>query len=150
MHDMVNELGIEKDQIISRDQAITWFSTWYPKIKRGTISAHLIRLSTNAPSRIHHHPKPGDDDLFFQIDGSHFRLYELASDPSPIYERPPINIISKSDGDSSEPRGEFAYESDLRDILAKNLSSWSQISIFTRRKASRVLSTRLITALSTS
>ena len=72
MRDMVADLEVQKGQVFSKDQVLTWFAEQYPKIKEGTISAHLIRLSTNAPSRVHYSAKPGDDDLFFQVDGSHF------------------------------------------------------------------------------
>lgn len=71
--------------VFSKQQAIEWFAMNFPKIKTGTITAHLIRLSTNAPSRTHYSAKPGEDDVFFQVDGSHFRLYQPAQDPSPIY-----------------------------------------------------------------
>ena len=91
MHEMVNAIGFKKGEIFSKDQVVTWFAEHYPKIKKSTISAHLTRQSTNAPSRIHYRAKPGDDDLFFKVDGSHFRLYDPENDPPPIYagsERP--------------------------------------------------------------
>ncbi len=74
--DFVTNQNITAGQIISKDQVISWFKGDYPKIKLGTISAHLIKMSTNALSRIHFNLSlTGDDDLFYQIDGSHFRLY---------------------------------------------------------------------------
>lgn len=117
MRDMVKKLGLNKGQVISKEQVIAWFAQNYPKIKQGTISAHLIRLSTNAPSRVHYKAKPADD-LFFQTDGSHFRLYDPQSDPAPIYEGPPV----PPENGEQEPTAEFAYESDLRNFIAKNLS----------------------------
>ena len=51
MRDMIEELGVNRDQVISKDQALRWFADKYPKIKQGTISAHLIRFSTAKPSR---------------------------------------------------------------------------------------------------
>ena len=52
----------------TRKEVIAWFNTNYPKIKNGTINAHLILLSTNAPSRIHHNANPNRGiDLFFQL-----------------------------------------------------------------------------------
>lgn len=122
MWDMVEELGIKEGKVFSKDQVLAWFARRYPKIKKDTISAHLIRQSTNAPSRIHHHGKPGDDDLLFQIDGSHFRLYNPQSDPPPIYgdlgqpETPDLVPVEEP-----EPPAEFAYETDLRNFLSKNL-----------------------------
>ena len=137
LKDFVFKQNITVGQIISRDQVISWFKENYPKIKLGTISAHFVKMSTNAPSRIHWNLSlTGDDDLFYQIDGSHFRLYEKGNDPIPIY------IKSVNDNESSGQEGSsynhdensdetseglsqqtgFAYESDLRDFLAKNLT----------------------------
>lgn len=139
LKDYVIKHNITAGQIISRDQVVSWFKANYPKIKLGTISAHLLKMSTNAPSRIHFSVNSnGDDDLFYQIDGSHFRLYVKGNDPIPIYKGVVDSPISDeggealSDGDGvelSDEGGEefseqtgFAYESDLRDFLAKNLT----------------------------
>ena len=128
LKDFVTKHNIMAGQIISRDQVVSWFRENYPKIKLGTISAHFLKMSTNAPSRIHYSVSPtGDDDLFYQIDGSHFRLYEKGNDPLPIYIKsnsvvvvdPPIPV--EGGEELSEQTG-FAYESDLRDFLAKNLT----------------------------
>jgi len=86
MRDFVSEMGIVKGQVITRDQVISWFKTHYSMIQSNTVAAHLIMMSTNAPSRVHYKANPnGDDDLYFKIDGSHFRLYEPGNDPPPIY-----------------------------------------------------------------
>jgi hypothetical protein len=126
MRDMVSDLALQKGQVLPRERVIAWFSQRYPRIKRGTITAHLILLSTNAPSRVHHNAKP-EDDLFFQIDASNFRLYDAASDPAPIYPGEPKQSLEAAAAmahaaEEPEPPSEFAYESDLRDFLAKNLS----------------------------
>ncbi len=124
MRDMAETLALQPGQTFTKQQAVAWFAEHYPKIKIGTINAHLVRLSTNAESRIHYNAKPNEDDLFFQIDGSHFRLYDPNNDPAPIR-----SAEDKSGGETwrqedQEPQGsaEFAYESDLRNYLAKNLS----------------------------
>lgn len=126
MRDMIEELGLEKGQIIQRHQVQNWFQKRYPKIKDGTISAHLIRLSTNARSRTHYSAKPHEDDLFFQIDSNHFRLYDPALDPTPIYEQQKADLLLTSDEPQEpelvEPLREFAYEKDLQNFLAKNLA----------------------------
>ena len=123
--DMIKDLTIQKGEVIERDKINSWFKTKYPLIKPGTISAHLLRLSINAPSRIHYNVDPnGKDDLLFQIDSKKFRLYAKSSDPDPIY------FIQEEDGkvtpehEESEEgnRSEFAYEKDLQNFLAKNLS----------------------------
>ena len=117
MQEMVDEIGLQKGEILSRDRVVSWFARRYPKIKKATISAHLLRMSTNAPSRVHYHGKPGDDDLFFQIDSSRFRLYDPEKDPTPIYEGAFPEVETT---DEASPR-EFAYEQDLQNYLAKSL-----------------------------
>lgn len=123
MKDMVKELGLEKGQKLSRAEVKSWFKLNYPRIKDGTISAHLLRMSTNAPSRIHYGIDPsGADDLLFQIDGSHFRLYEPEKDSSPIYEKVERDeIVDDTIEPEDEIRTEFAYERDLKNFLTKNL-----------------------------
>ena len=122
MRDMVKELGLNKGQILIKNQVITWFEKHYPKIKVATVSAHLIRLSTNAQTRVHYKAKPADD-LFFQVDGSHFRLYDPKSDPPPIYESSEVVSDHKLiENEEQETVSEFAYESDLRNFISKNLS----------------------------
>jgi hypothetical protein len=81
-------------------------------------------LTTNNKNRLHHPVKDGEDDLFFQLDPSRFRLYQSSSDPSPISAA----TIDVNEQDFVAPRAddvrsdsEFAYEHDLRDYLAKNL-----------------------------
>ncbi|MCC7164628.1 MAG: DUF91 domain-containing protein [Anaerolineae bacterium] len=129
MRDMVTALGLQKGQILTRQEVLAWFKTKYPKIKAGTVNAHLSRMSTNAPTRVHYSAKK-EDDLFFQIDGSHFRLYDPATDPPPIYEgsaptsegSSPVVSDQAEESEGTESPTEFAYERDLRNFLAKNLS----------------------------
>jgi hypothetical protein len=107
----------------TRPEILKWFQQNYPKIKQGTINAHLIIMSTNAPSRVHHTLRPnGADDLLFQIDGSRFRLYDHNQDPPPIYGPDDLPNQLPPSEDESQGSAEFAYESDLRNYLAKNLS----------------------------
>ena len=124
-HDMVEELAVQKSDILERDKIISWFRQKYPLIKQGTISAHLVRLSINAKSRIHHTVNQGEDDLFFQIDTKKYRLYDSASDPSPIYTKSQDSqeeeiIVTEIENPTEE--NEFAYERDLQHFLARNLS----------------------------
>ena len=123
IRDMISALAPKSGQQFSRDDAVDWFAQHYPKIKEGTISAHLIRFSANAPSRLHYSVK-ADEDLLFQIDGSHFRLYDAAIDPAPIHSKSDAAVSQERFIEPSEVQtpSEFAYESDLRDFLAKNLS----------------------------
>ena len=122
MREMVEDLALKPGEVLSRERVQSWFRSKYPKIKPGTIQAHLIRMSTNAPSRVHYHGKPGTDDLLFQLDGSHFRLYSPAEDAPPIKEDGQAPADDHAELEEGEVRGsEFAFEADLRDYLANNL-----------------------------
>ena len=131
MQDMAEELGKDPSAVFTKQMALSWFSKNYPKIKSGMVTAHLTRLSINAPSRAHYGAKPGDDDVLYQIDGNHYRRYRPGEDPQPIYtispRSQPLNALIGEDEDESPPEpqtgGEFAYEADLRNYLAKNLAS---------------------------
>ena len=123
--DMANDLSLQKGDILERDRINSWFKQKYPLIKPGTISAHILKLSINAPSRIHYNvDQNGRDDLLYQIDSKKFRLYDPSSDPDPIYSKPKEHEITKGElKNSNEENGnEFAYEKDLQNFLAKNLS----------------------------
>jgi hypothetical protein len=103
-----------------REQVLDWFQSRYPFVKEGTIAAHLIRLSTNARSRLHYNVRTdGSDDLFFQVDGSRFRLYEPGIHPAPITLT--SSSLQPSPEVGSSEASQFAYEHDLRDYLARNL-----------------------------
>jgi hypothetical protein len=123
IRDMISALAPRPDQHFTREEAVEWFATNYPKIKEGTVIAHLIRFSTNVATRLHYSAKP-DEDLLFQIDGSHFRLYNASTDPAPIHSKADATASQEKIIEPTEVQSpsEFAYESDLRDFLAKNLS----------------------------
>lgn len=117
--DMIKELGIKKGDVIKREQFFSWFKEKYPKIKDGTISAHLLKMSINAPSRIYYNVHSnGEDDLLFQIDSQKFRLFDPPSDPEPIYKKQ--DVIIEPDDEPLEV-SKFAYEKDLQNFLSKNL-----------------------------
>jgi len=124
MKEMIPALNIEKGTTFTRSRVKAWFSEHYPKIKEGTINAHLIRLSTNAASRTHYNTKEGADDVFYQLDSSNFRLYSPEVDPKPIYEKVAVDE-AEGDNDSSAEQStqEFAYERDLQNFLIKNLDA---------------------------
>lgn len=121
MFDMIDEFNLGEDKKFKREQAVQWFAENYPKIKKATITAHLMRLTTNANSRIHHNPIPGEDDKLFQLSSDEFRKYQPEKDPAPVYQSdiPEQNEVEAEDQSASE----FAYESDLKNYLSKNLST---------------------------
>ena|SRR5690606_21563425 len=81
MQEMIPALGISPGDTFTRDQAVQWFAENYPKIKQGTIAAHLVRLSTNVRTRLQYSVRPdGSDDHFFKIDSSTFRIAKNISE----------------------------------------------------------------------
>lgn len=122
---LIERKPLDEGGLFTRQEILAWFQEHYPKLKRGTVNAHLIVMSTNAPSRIHHNLRPnGGDDLLFQIDGSHFRLYVKKSDPPPIYKlvsEPGSAEDADNEEDATIEPHEFAYENDLKNFLANNL-----------------------------
>lgn len=120
MQEMIPAMGIKQGDIFNREQVVKWFAERYPKIKQGTVAAHLTRLSTNAPSRVQYSVKAdGSDDHFYKIDSRNFRLYIAGADPAPITDHTAAE--ETLDTEEKEGTGEFAYERDLRDFLARNL-----------------------------
>ncbi len=123
MKDLVVDLAMKKGDRVTENQVIAWFNEKYPRIKQGTITAHLIRMSTNARSRLHYSAKPIEDDLFYQIDGSTFRLFDSENDPSPLVKG--VHVVeegNEADIELEEEKNEFAYEKDLQNFLSRNLS----------------------------
>jgi endonuclease len=122
LRDMLKELAPERHDVFTREQATSWFAQHYPRIKEGTVTAHLLRFSTNARSRVHYNPRP-DEDILFQLDRSRFRRYDQATDPEPIRDGHAAAVPTDDTDDAVlEAPSEFAYESDLRDFLAKHPS----------------------------
>jgi len=123
MPEMIDQLAPRPDAIFTRQDALNWFREHYPKVKEGTVSAHLLRFSTNAKSRHHYSPRP-DEAKLHQLDGGRFRLYDPQRDPEPLPDdgsRPETEEDVEDEG-APDGDGKFAYESDLRDFLARNLA----------------------------
>jgi endonuclease len=125
MHDFAKDEKIVPGKTFTKEQVVSWFKKHYPLIKVSNVSANLIMMSTNAPSRVHYNVRAdGGSDLFFQTGPSQFRLYDPATDPPPIQKG---SISPGPDGPEVDGGGEtegreFAYEHDLRDFLARNLT----------------------------
>lgn len=123
---LIERKPLDQGGHFTRQEILEWFKEHYPKLKRGTVNAHLIVMSTNAPSRVHHNLRPnGADDLLFQKDGSSFRLYVKETDPAPIYKTDAGLDTPKDDengDDTVAETHEFAYEKDLKNFLVSNLN----------------------------
>ena len=132
MPEMIDAFCHDPGQTFTRQQAIQWFKERYPKVLPNTIVCHLIRFCTNAPSRYHYSVRRPEEDLLFQVDSANFRRYEPSTDPPPLERNESGSVDSTPEEDPEtelDPRAlepstgkEFAYEHDLRDFLAKNLS----------------------------
>jgi hypothetical protein len=93
-------------------------------VKEGTITAHLIRFSTNDKNRLYYGLRDdGTDDIFFKLDGSRFGLYEPGGDATPIHKGGIIQDTASTQlaDEQNIDDSQFTYEDDLRDYLAQNL-----------------------------
>lgn len=116
---------INKDDKFNRTRIKEWFRINYPKIKIGTIDAHITVMTVNAPSRIHYNVhSDGSDDLFIKLDDGYLRLYDRKNDPTPIYKDDENKMLKDEHDEETieESSKEFAYEQDLKNFLAKNLN----------------------------
>lgn len=124
LQDMIQEFDLKPGDIFTKEQTLAWFQHNYPKIKQGTVVAHLLRFSVNAPSRVHHlSTTPEQDDWLYQIDNRTFRLYVPVTDPPPIYIHTVQEDIDRRQQqiDNETQATDFAYKHDLQRCLAKNL-----------------------------
>lgn len=122
MIEMVDDINLKPNQVISRKEILLWFEKHYPLTKSNTIRAHIRRMSTNDKSRLNHSPKHSDD-LFFRIESDRFRLYEAEKDPNPIHTEDDIHLDNQEEvfEETENDLSEFAYERDLQSFLVKNL-----------------------------
>lgn len=122
---------LEMGQVFRMRDAITWFAEHHPDKKPGQIE-HMVRLSAvNSRTRVNHSSIKPDSghDLFFMVDARTYRRWDPAADPAPIYPEAVLNDRTEGEEDDEvdeiKAEGsatEFAYESDLRNFLAKNLN----------------------------
>lgn len=134
LKDMLKDLGLKPGQVFTTSRAVQWFADHYPKLKAGSIRAHLVQASINDRSRLHHPATNETDDLLFKVASGQFRLYEPGKDPAPIHELVEGDVAREEaltqdadddqvDGAGEAPPGssEFLLEKDLQKYLARNL-----------------------------
>lgn len=128
LKEFVKNKNIGKTDRIQRSVIRKWFQQNYPKIKIGTIDAHITRMTINAHSRIHYNVfSDGSDDLFIQLDNGELRLYDKEKDTSPIYKKDKSESLEEIEENfenelsNSTTIKKFAYEKDLQNFLSKNL-----------------------------
>lgn len=125
---------LSSSKVFNKSQPAHWFSQHYPKIKRNTVHMHVEGMSTNSRNRKHHpNIRPGSGhDLFYKLGPDEYRLWDKDTDPEPLYKdtleaHPPTNVDVRPDDEADEENNAaastaFAFERDLRNYLARNLS----------------------------
>ena len=131
LKDMLEDWKLQPGQVFTTSRAIEWFAQRYPKLKPGSIRAHLVQASTNDRSRLHHPATNESDDLLFKVASGQFRRYVAGTDPAPIHElvegdvarEEAIEAGAEEDEVSEALPGssQFALEKDLQRYLAENL-----------------------------
>jgi hypothetical protein len=137
LKDMLASWNLQPGQTFNAKRAVDWFAANYPKLKSGSITAHLVQASTNDPSRLHHTATNATDDLLFRVGPREYRLYEAGKDPAPIHLPNKVQLPSagggtvtvtddddEADASAYEPlpgSSQFALERDLQRYLADNL-----------------------------
>ncbi|MES2869227.1 MAG: endonuclease NucS domain-containing protein [Pseudomonadota bacterium] len=132
LKDMLKSWNLQPGEVFTAARAIQWFKSHYPKLKPGSIRAHLVQASTNDPSRLHHSSTNSTDDLLYKISPGEFRRYEATKDPAPIREMVEGDIAAQEtdqteheldchDEASLPGSTEFLLEKDLQLYLAENL-----------------------------
>lgn len=137
LKDMLAFWNLQPGETFNAKRAVSWFAEHYPKLKSGSINAHLVQASTNDPSRLHHTTTNSTDDLLFRVGSREYRLYEPGKDPSPIHLPDKVQLPRTGGGsvmvaDDDDDAGgapdaavagssQFALEKDLQRYLSDNL-----------------------------
>lgn len=134
MKRFIGETNLTPGKKISKATLAQWFRINYPRIKPNTVTAQITLHTTNHKSRVYYGATVRND-LFFQTDSGTIRLYEPLTDPGPIYANGADAVGASTARDIETPDdasdveepvaegSEFAYESDLKNYLAANLTS---------------------------
>lgn len=138
LKEMLAAWKLQPGETFPAQRAVDWFAQHYPKLKAGSIIAHLVQASTNDRSRLHHPATNTTDDLLFRVGSREYRLYVAGVDPVPIHQAAKVQVAT-ADGKSisvvqeqEEDAGtlvdaalagssQFALEKDLQRYLADNL-----------------------------
>ncbi|MDI9853674.1 endonuclease NucS domain-containing protein [Comamonas sp. 17RB] len=137
LKEMLAEWDLKSGETFLAQRAIDWFAHHYPKLKAGSIHAHLVQASTNDRSRLHHPATNATDDLLFKVGSREYRRFEPSTDPAPLHQPAKVQIanadgkvisVTEEDDDASVTAdtalagsSQFALEKDLQRYLADNL-----------------------------
>ena len=94
LKDMLSDWGLKPGETFAAKRAIDWFAQRYPKLKPGSIHAHLVQASTNDQSRLHHPATNATDDLLFKVGSREYRRYDPVTDPAPLHQASKVQIAS--------------------------------------------------------
>jgi hypothetical protein len=141
LKDMLADWRLPPGETFAAQRAIDWFAQHYPKLKPGSIQAHLVQASTNDRSRLHHPATNETDDLLFKVGPREYRRYEHGVDPAPLHQAAKlqmagaggqmVSVTEENDEDDQDAgdaghapqqgSSQFALEKDLQRYLADNL-----------------------------
>jgi hypothetical protein len=89
LREFVKRHNIARGQLILRTDLEAYFAAHDSRLKPASIAARLSQMTTNDPDRIRYQVHlDGTDDLLFEVDRQHLRLYEPGRDPQPFYRDP--------------------------------------------------------------
>lgn len=128
--DFADEVLVGGESTFSPSDAYEWFQQKYPAIKKGTINAHVLFMSTNVQSRLNWKPSR-HHNVFFSLGSGLYRRYDAKHDPPPIMQtnQPKLDdsmadnddFLISTQLDGQDHGNEFAFEKDLQNFLVKNL-----------------------------
>lgn len=130
LKDMLIDWKLQPGHVFTIAHAVEWFAKNYPKLKAGSIRAHLVQAATNDTSRLHHPATNETDDVLFKVASGQYRLYEPGKDPAPIHDMVAGDVarqeaaaaVDEEEGEEAAPgSSEFFLEKDLQRYLAENL-----------------------------
>ncbi|WP_457337493.1 endonuclease NucS domain-containing protein [Rhizobacter sp. P5_C2] len=137
LKDMITDWGLKPGETFNAQRAVAWFAERYPKLKPGSVNAHLVQASTNDANRLHHPSTNATDDLLFRVGSREYRRYEPGVDPAPLHQGRKVQMagaggsvvsVDEEDDDAEAAidatlagSSHFALEKDLQRYLADNL-----------------------------
>ncbi len=122
-------------EIFTTDEVLGWFRSRYPKLKDGTVRAHLSGMSVNNPTRRHYSGLLAHG-LLYKVDRYHYTRYdperhgtfdklgrqaEVADEEEALAEE---GLAGYESTEPSPEQSEFALERHLEEFMERN---WSRI-----------------------
>jgi hypothetical protein len=124
--EFVAERRLGGADVFTVDEILAWFSRHHPGM--GDALNQLLKKTTNYAARVRWRPRPGADDMFFQVSADHFRLYRAGVDPQPIYGPESSAGCTTADGLNRPVSKDIPYNPrNCQSLLgyAKKVHEWS-------------------------